>query len=122
MEVSPTDQVRCPTCRAVQDWSDTCRRCKSDLKLLRAVIRTYQDHRRRCVRLLDQGEPDLALGHALRCHDLRPDTDSRRLLALCALAREEWETALQTGAIRQSHELTPDHGSPHHDPSGCSLG
>jgi pyruvate/2-oxoglutarate/acetoin dehydrogenase E1 component len=29
------------------------------------------------------------LTHALRCHDLQPNADSLRLLALCALAREE---------------------------------
>ena len=88
-------QVRCPTCRALQDWSDQCRRCRCDLRLLRAACSTHQHHRRNCILHLEAGDQELALGHALRCHDLRPGPDSLRLLALCALAREEWETALE---------------------------
>ena len=92
--VSP-DQVRCPTCRALQDWSDSCRRCRCDLRLLRAAALTHNHHRLSCILHLDAGQPDIALGHALRCHELNPGADSRRLLALCALAREEWETAME---------------------------
>ena len=92
--VSP-DQVRCPTCRALQDWSDQCRRCRCDLRLLRAARSTHRQHRCRCILELEAGRPEIALGHALRCHDLHPGPDSLRLLALCALAREEWETALE---------------------------
>ena len=95
MNVISPDQVRCPTCRALQEWSESCRRCRCDLSLLRAACSTHQDHRRNCILHLDAGQPDLALGHALRCHDLHPDADSLRLLALCALARNEWETALE---------------------------
>ncbi len=95
MNVISPDQVRCPTCRALQEWSESCRRCRCDLSLLRAACSTHQDHRRNCILQLDAGQPDLALGHALRCHDLQPGTDSLRLLALCALARQDWETALE---------------------------
>ncbi len=95
MDVISPDQVRCPTCRALQEWSDQCRRCRCDLSLLRAACSAHQDHRRSCILHLDAGQPDLALGHALRCHDLHPGADSLRLLALCALARQEWETALE---------------------------
>jgi hypothetical protein len=95
MDVVSLDQVRCPTCRALQEWSDLCRRCRCDLRLLRAACSTHQDHRRSCILQLEVGQPDIALGHALRCHELLPGADSLRLLALCALAREEWETALR---------------------------
>ncbi len=95
MDIVSPDQVRCPTCRALQDWSDTCRRCRCDLSLLRDACATHLDHRRHCIHHLDAGQPDLALGHALRCHELHPDPDSLRLLALCALATEEWQTALE---------------------------
>jgi hypothetical protein len=44
---------------------------------------------------LEAGQPALALGHAIRCHQFQPDADSRRLLALCALYQEDWETALK---------------------------
>lgn len=95
MDVVSLDQVRCPTCRALQEWSDLCRRCRCDLRLLRAACSAHQDHRRSCIRQLEVGQPDIALGHALRCHELLPGADSLRLLALCALARQEWETALE---------------------------
>ena len=95
MDSIAPDQVRCPTCRALQAWSDSCRRCRCDLSLLRAAHSAHQHHRLRCIQELDAGHPALALGHALRCHDLHPGPDSLRLLALCALAREEWETGLK---------------------------
>jgi hypothetical protein len=95
MDETASNQVRCPTCRALQEWSDSCRRCRSDLRLLRAAQASYDSHRRRCLLNLDAGRPDLALGHAVRCHDLRPDGESRRLLALCALVGEDWEAALR---------------------------
>ena len=95
MDVTSSDRVRCPTCRAVQEWSDTCRRCRSDLRLLRSAQAAYDSHRLKCVVHLEAGHPDLALGHALRCVELRPDGESRRLLALCALVREDWEAALR---------------------------
>src|SRR3954452_24834975 len=95
MSVTSSDQVRCPTYRAVQEWSDTCRRCRCDLRLLRSAQAAYDSLRRECLAQLDACQPDLALGHALRCVELRPDAESRRLLALCALVREDWETALR---------------------------
>ncbi|MGC8643658.1 MAG: hypothetical protein ACP5XB_27685 [Isosphaeraceae bacterium] len=95
MDTISPDQVRCPTCRAVQVWSDQCRRCRSDLRLLRAACSTYQHHRGCCFLELDAGHLQVALGHALRCYDLQPGPDSLRLLSLCALAREEWKTALE---------------------------
>ena len=59
MKVIAPDQVRCPTCRALQEWSDTCRRCRSDLSLLRAACSTHLDHRRNCILQLDAACPDL---------------------------------------------------------------
>ena len=95
MDTISSEQVRCPTCRAVQEWSDQCRRCRSDLRLLRAASATYQHHFRSCILELEAGHPQAGLGHALRCHDLHPGPDSLRLLSLCALAREEWQTSLE---------------------------
>ncbi len=65
------------------------------MTLLRAACSTHLDHRCQSIRHLDAGHTELALGHALRCHQLHPDPDSLRLLALCAMARNEWETALK---------------------------
>jgi hypothetical protein len=87
------DTVRCPTCRTVQVWSDTCRRCKSDLRLLRAVAAAYQRNRRHCLERLRSGSAQAALPAARRCHSLNPDPESRRLLALASLQAGDWATA-----------------------------
>ena len=97
------DTVRCPTCRAVQEWSDACRRCKSDLRLLRAFADAYERNRRDCLEQLRSGRPLAALRAARRCHELRPDAESRRLLALASLSCGDFGTAaaLAYRAVRQ---------------------
>jgi hypothetical protein len=82
--------VRCPTCRASQEWSDACRRCKSDLRLLRAFAAAYERSRRSCLDAIRDGDPRAASHHAQICHAFRPDADSRRLLALAAFLRGDW--------------------------------
>jgi hypothetical protein len=78
----------------VQEWSDTCRRCKSDLRLLRGCAAAYQRNRRLCLEHLRSGSPRIALQAARRCHVLRADADSRRLLAVAALLAGDWMTAV----------------------------
>ena len=85
--------VRCPTCQASQEWSQVCRRCKSDLRLLRAFAEGYERSRRACLEAASSGDPRAASHHARLCHTLRPDASSRRLLALAALLRGDWPTA-----------------------------
>src|SRR3954469_53527 len=85
--------VRCPTCSAVQEWSETCRRCKTDLRLLRDVAEAYRRSHRRCLLHLRAGQPHEALRSPRRCHELRADDESTRLLAVCALLCEDWATA-----------------------------
>jgi hypothetical protein len=97
-EPSP-DIVRCPTCRAEQEWSDTCRRCKSDLRLLRALALAYRQNRRACLEHLRQGDGREALRAARRCYQIRADTESRRLLALAALHGGDWATAADLGRL-----------------------
>jgi hypothetical protein len=87
------DTVRCPTCRAVQEWSDTCRRCKSDLRLLRAFASASLRCRRACLEQLRSGHPRAALQAAERYHAIRADAESRRWLALAALRAGDWATA-----------------------------
>jgi hypothetical protein len=93
----PDDELRCPTCGARQAPSDTCRRCKSDLRLLVAALETYEEHRRAALADLDAGRVDAALRHARRCHELRPGPDSHRLLAVCRLLRGDWPEAMAEG-------------------------
>lgn len=101
-----SETLRCPTCGARQDGpADTCRRCKSDLRLLRAALAAHDRHWRAALRLLDQRRPGAALEHAAVCHELRPGADSRRLLALCRLLRGDWPEALELArsALRAAH-------------------
>jgi hypothetical protein len=93
MEPHEPGTVRCPTCRATQPWSNECRRCKSDLRLLRAAHEAYGHARRQCLQALRGGLPHQALQLARYCAFLRQDEESRRLVALCALCAGDWSTA-----------------------------
>lgn len=93
----PAEDLRCPTCGARQGRSDTCRRCKGDLRLLVAALESYDDHRRRSLAALTAGRLETALHHAECCHDLRPGPESRRLRAVCRLLRGDWPGALAEG-------------------------
>ena len=85
--------VRCPTCRALQEWSDTCRRCRCDLRLLRDAAETYRRARRGCLLAIRAGRPRDALRLARRCRRLRDDAATRRLLAVCTLLCGDWPSA-----------------------------
>jgi hypothetical protein len=93
--VSAADReaFRCPTCRALQEWSDTCRRCKCDLRLLRDVAESYRRTRRRCLLALRSGQAPEALRAARACRRLRDDDESRRLVALSLLLASDWPAA-----------------------------
>src|SRR5262245_9213347 len=86
----PIEGLRCPTCGAQQGWSDTCRRCKGDLRLFRTALEAYQRHRRSGLWHLGDGRVEAALHHARRCHELRPGPESNRLLAVCHFLRGDW--------------------------------
>lgn len=90
---SNAETVRCPTCRASQVWSDTCRRCKTDLRLLRSVDTAYRRSRARCVAAIRDRRGGDALRHARRTRELRDDAEARRLLALASLLIGAWPTA-----------------------------
>jgi hypothetical protein len=91
------ETVRCPTCRAMQPWSDLCRRCKSDLRLLREFAEAYEQSRRACLDHLRHGRHREARAAANRCLELFPDPASRRLLALVALRSGDWPAAAALG-------------------------
>jgi hypothetical protein len=100
--VRPTPDLRCPTCGAQQGWTDLCRRCKSNLRLLREALEAYQRHRRSSLRHLHAGSLETALRHARKCHELRPSNESQRLMAVCQLLRGDWLEALELA--RGGHE------------------
>ncbi len=95
MSTVPDDLMRCPTCGAKQEWADSCRRCRCDLRLLRAAVRARDIHGRECLNALENGWTRRALDHARRRHELLPDASSHRLLALCNLVSERWLDALE---------------------------
>ncbi len=103
MQTISPDELRCPTCGARQAWADTCRRCKSDLRMLRAALEAYRYHREAGLLALDEGRPDAAVHHAQRCRELRPGPESDRLLAVCRFLRGDWDEAvdLARGAVRE---------------------
>ena len=88
------EELRCPTCGAPQAGTDRCRRCKCDLRLLRAALDFYEQNRRLCLQSIRAGDPQTALLHASSCHRLEPGSESRRLLALSHLIAENWQSAL----------------------------
>jgi hypothetical protein len=83
MPTLPVDRMRCPTCGAEQDAADSCRRCRCDLRLLRAAQQAYRRHRREALNALEDGRFETARTHARRIHELLPSAESYRLLALC---------------------------------------
>ncbi len=87
------EEMRCPTCGAREAWSETCRRCKCDLRLLRKADGAYEQHRRECLRLLSLGFPEAALRHGQTCQRLFPAAESERLVALCQLLLGNWAAA-----------------------------
>jgi hypothetical protein len=89
----------CPTCKAKQEWSETCRRCKCDLTLLWAADRAYQRERQQCLTALRAGLGPIALAHARRCHQLMADAESARLLAVSQLAVGDFTGAIQAARL-----------------------
>ena len=52
-----------------------------------------REHRRSCILQLEIGRPDLAMSHALRCHELQPGADSllaRPVLWVGKIGRPRW--------------------------------
>jgi hypothetical protein len=101
------ETMRCPTCRATQVWSETCRRCKCDLRLLREVADGYAAVRLHCLSNLRQNKPGAALEQARQCYALRADNETRRLLAVCELLNGDWASAW-THAIQLLAERNGD--------------
>jgi hypothetical protein len=87
--------MRCPTCGAAQDWADSCRRCRCDLRLLRAAQQAYRRHRQECLNALEDSRFEIARKHARRSLELLPCAESYRLMALCDLMSERWLDALE---------------------------
>ena len=89
-----SETMRCPTCRAEQAWSDTCRRCKSDLRLLRDFAREYDARRTECLLLLRQNNAPAALEQARIAGAIHANDESRQLLAVCEFLNSNFSAAV----------------------------
>ena len=98
--------VRCPTCGALQEWSDACRRCRCELELLRRVTDAAAADRRRCLRALDAGRLADALRHARRLYAFCPDRPAARLLAVCHFLGGNWTAAVAMAQIAERSQPT----------------
>ena len=98
----PAATCRCPTCRAEQPWSDTCRRCKCDLSLLHRAVRVYKHNYRRCLGELAAGRTAAALAAARQCYAIKPTPTAARLLTVSALLERDWSTAVAVGRRAQA--------------------
>lgn len=90
--------VFCPTCRARQEWTDQCRRCRSDLRLLRRVAEQCRLARAWALAALKKGRWREALAHARQAHALNPQPESQRLLAVCYLLADRPAEAVALAA------------------------
>ena len=77
--------MRCPVCKADNNSTPQCRRCKADLSLLMALEQRRDRLLAEAGALLARGDSEAALRTAEQAHWLRCDEDSRRLLALARL-------------------------------------
>lgn len=94
MNSTDTDrQIRCPTCRATQIPADTCRRCRSDLRLLVSTLEWYAWCRTQCWEALDRGNPVVARQWAEQCLAMRACEESLRLAAIAALRAGDFAAA-----------------------------
>jgi hypothetical protein len=87
--------LRCPTCGTRQPPVDQCRRCQSDLTLLRAAIDEHDRLRQFCLCELRQRRIGKATRAAQRCYDLWPCPENIRLLATCFLMQGRFAQALE---------------------------
>jgi hypothetical protein len=85
----------CPVCRAAQAWSESCRRCRCDLGLLRRADEARRQARQQALLDLRRGRWAEAQRAARAYHALQPNADSRRLLAVCCLLGGDFQQAVE---------------------------
>ncbi len=73
-------QCRCPTCGAIQPWQDECRRCRTELVVLRRIAEETVRVRYCLLEALKENEQKIAGRLAERLVDLSPTPFHRALL------------------------------------------
>lgn len=113
-------KLRCPTCGALQDWSDTCRRCRCDLQLVHRALRAVESLRRQCLLYLRDDRYEAAWAAAQRCCELDNCEENRQLLALVEFIRGDFPAAVHRargvhpkGSFRSREAGAPESSVPH---------
>lgn len=100
---SPAFAIVCPTCGAADQSASTCRRCRSDLRLLQRLEADRRAEMQTLAGALAEGRWSDALVSAQYIHTLRQDDTSLRLLSVCQLLSGQIAEARAT--YRQHHAL-----------------
>jgi hypothetical protein len=85
--------MRCPVCRAENNATDRCRRCKADLGLLIKIERDRSSLLAAAELHAGRGDAFACMAAARHAHRLRADSDSWRLIALGALLKGDFAIA-----------------------------
>ena len=86
---------RCPTCGARHAGGPSCHRCRTDLGQVLAIERAAAGHRRQARVALDSGDRVAARAHAGRACALHRSPESLTVLALAALADNDFPATLR---------------------------
>jgi len=99
---SPPPALSCPTCGASNQTGPTCRRCRSDLRLLHRLEADRAAEAQKLLQALAEERWDEALLSAQYMHRLRQDEQSARYLAVCQLLTHQFAAACDTYRQRQA--------------------
>ncbi len=91
-----TFTLTCPTCGATNQTGATCRRCRSDLRLLQRLEADRAAELQVLARALAAGQWSEALLAAQYIHTLRQDDMSFRMLGVCQLLNGQINMARAT--------------------------
>ena len=98
--------MRCPICRAEQEWSDSCRRCRGDLRLLRACRDRLAELALGCFQALAENRPAEAHRLASELLALDPSLESQRLFAASAFANGDYAAAVRAASAALAAEAS----------------
>ena len=100
---------RCPTCGARHVEGPLCRRCRTDLRQVKAIERAAAGCRRRALAALERGRRSDARSLARRACTLHRSPESVAVRAVVALADRDFPLAFRLWReIRQGRGTRPD--------------
>ncbi|MDR1962188.1 MAG: hypothetical protein LBQ50_00200 [Planctomycetaceae bacterium] len=77
-------ECHCPVCGAVQTWRDECRRCRTDLGVLRLLNEEIRLLNRKLVCALKDGDFRLAERVAQKLEQIDPNPLNETVLKFCS--------------------------------------